>query len=394
MALENRKPRFQIPKIPNSKDSRNLASKIRADTIATIMTPFRCRSRLFWWLSCLLWLGSVHSFTQVHRYQDSRSNNAAERRIKTTRSHLSSSSAAAVQQVQYSYDPTLLLGKQAPPDATILSQDPLVYVVPNLLKDDECNSYIDRVQELAAVDDRPFLQSNPPDVSLDVNKLWPLPLISLGAGIPPLLKLQDSSVSANELAQAVLFSIAVAFGLSAVLVALAVPLIRLLSSTSLRTSNAMALNLKQDVDFVTPLVDRVAQVTQHPWHAWEAPVVTKYKPGAIFARHGDASPTRGSEWLEEGGQRVVTCICYLNTLAEGGGETYFDQLDIAVQPTRGSALVFFPANVDTLQADDRTTHESLPPIAEEKWIVQMFGRVGPRVPPPLGLPDAYKDKAN
>jgi hypothetical protein len=284
-----------------------------------------------------------------------------------------------------------LLGKQAPPEATILSNDPLVYVIPNLLSDDECIEYIDRVNKLANDGDRPFTQSNPPEVSLDISKLWPLPLLSLGAGIPPLLKLQGhSSVNTNELVQAVLFPIAVAFGVSAVLVALAVPIIRLLPSKSLRTSNTMALNLEQDVDFCTPLVDRVSQVTQqHPWHAWEAPVVTKYKPGAIFARHGDASPTKGSEWLQEGGQRVVTCICYLNTLTEGGGETYFDQLGIAVAPTRGSALVFFPANVDTLQADERTTHESLPPVAEEKWIVQMFGRVGPRVPPPLGLPDAY-----
>jgi prolyl 4-hydroxylase len=87
-----------------------------------------------------------------------------------------------------------------------------------------------------------------------------------------------------------------------------------------------------------------------------------------------------------GGQRVITCICYLNTVNEGG-ETSFDQMGINVKPTKGTALVFFPANVHTLKADERTTHESLPPV-EEKWIVQMFGRVG-RVPPPLGLSDLY-----
>jgi hypothetical protein len=124
---------------------------------------------------------------------------------------------------------------------------------------------------------------------------------------------------------------------------------------------------------------------------WEAPVVTRYAPnGARFARHNDASPTRGSEWTDQGGQRVVTCICYLTSLPSNettGGETYFDVLDIAVRPTQGMALFFFPADSNTLVADDRTTHESLPTSPKhEKWIVQMFGRTQ-TVPPPLGLPD-------
>jgi len=88
-----------------------------------------------------------------------------------------------------------------------------------------------------------------------------------------------------------------------------------------------------------------------------------------------------------GGQRVVTCICYLNAVTAGGGETYFDKLGLTVTPETGKALIFFPADSKTWKADDRTTHESLPP-ASEKWIVQMFGRAE-RVPPPLGLPDSF-----
>jgi hypothetical protein len=60
-----------------------------------------------------------------------------------------------------------------------------------------------------------------------------------------------------------------------------------------------------------------------------------------------------------------------------------------VTPQRGQVLVFFPADCTTKQADDRTTHESLPPMDQEKWIVQLFGRIGPRVPPPLGIPDDF-----
>jgi hypothetical protein len=288
----------------------------------------------------------------------------------------------------YDYDPTISLGKIVPPSATVLSEDPLVYVVPNFLSDEECDSYMERVNRLSK-ESRPMTRSNPPEVSISVSKLWPLPLLSLGAGIPSLLKLDGSRPSMDQLVESVLPSIVIALAGSAALALLTVPLMRLVSDSSSRTSDAMALNLEEDFGFVHPFVDKVCEITKHPWYAWESPVCTKYEPGAIFAKHGDASPARGSEWSELGGQRVVTCICYLNTV-NGGGETSFDRLGIDVKPTKGTALVFFPANVDTLKADDRTTHESLPP-KEEKWIVQMFGRMG-RVPPPLGLPESYGTK--
>lgn len=278
---------------------------------------------------------------------------------------------------------------------SVLSQDPLIYVIPNLLSNDECEAYIARIQSFQQDGSREMTLSNPPEVSLQLSKLWPLPLLSLLAGLPPYIRLQQaqqsaSSLSIDQILSAVVPPIGMALLASLVLAfAVVLPLIRQVSSTSSRTSEAIALNLDDDVLFCRSLVERVSLTTNHPWHAWEAPVVTRYEPGAIFARHGDASPTGGAEWADLGGQRVVTCICYLNTLQEGqGGETMFDQLGIDVSPQQGNALVFFPADIPTLQADPRTTHESLPPL-EEKWIVQMFGRIGPRVPPPLGLPDSY-----
>jgi hypothetical protein len=195
----------------------------------------------------------------------------------------------------------------------------------------------------------------------------------------------------DELAWIVLPDIVIAL-IATLLLAFGVvlPLIQKVSESKARTSLAMALNLDEDVPFVEDLVGRICTATNHPWQSWEAPVFTRYTPGAIFAKHADASPTRGSEWKDEGGQRVVTCICYLNTL-DNGGETSFDKLGFAVQPVQGRALIFFPTVAgNSLNADERLTHESLVAPSEEKCIIQMFGRVGPRVPPPLGLPDSYE----
>jgi len=278
------------------------------------------------------------------------------------------------------------LKQKIPESAQVLSLDPLVFTIPDFLSVEECQSYMDHVKALSS-SNREMTRSNPPEVFIDAKKLWPLPYLSFGAGIPPLFRVFDGQIPVESALMSILRPIVVALCLSAILTSTAVPLIRKFSDSSARTSHAIALNLEEDMYFVRSLVRRLADATGHPWHAWEAPVVTRYDPGAIFARHGDASLNKGSEWSETGGQRVVTAICYLNTVVEGG-ETYFDRLNLAVKPKQGSVLVFFPADVETLEADDRTTHESLPP-AEGKWIVQMFGRIGPRVPPPLGLPDSF-----
>lgn len=289
------------------------------------------------------------------------------------------------------------------PQITVLSKDPLVYTISNFLSTEECQAFQDYVVHLP--ESRPMTRSNPPDVSLDMTKLWPLPFLSILAGIPPVYRLIESSnnsnnnfgspvsspVSLNDVITAALPNVLIALTLSAFLAfGVMLPLLRNMAASSSRTSDAVALNQPCDFDLIRSLVNRIAAVTDHSWEKWEAPVVTRYVPGAIFAKHGDASPTRGSEWEGLGGQRVITCICYLQTLEKGrGGETYFDKLKVAVQPVAGTALVFFPADSVSWLADDRTTHESLPPN-EEKWIVQMFGR-GQRVPHPLGLPDSYQD---
>ena len=278
---------------------------------------------------------------------------------------------------------------ELPLGVDVLSQDPLIYVIPDLLSPEECQSYQRYVQSLKA-QNRFMTRSNPPEVSLNYQKLWPLPFLSLMAGVPQLFKMKEdtTTLSWSAILSLVLEPSLIALGTMIGLAVLTLPLIRFLSNQSSRTSDAIALNLDDDTAFVHGLVNRVQAYTGHPWDCWEAPVVTRYAPGAVFSKHGDASPTKGSEWDSMGGQRIVTCICYLNDV-DHGGETYFDKLGFSVTPKLGSAVIFYPADLKSWIADDRTTHESLPPLTE-KWIVQMFGRLR-RVPPPLGLPASFSN---
>lgn len=277
----------------------------------------------------------------------------------------------------------------------VLSFDPLVYLVHNVLSAEECQSYMNHVKNLTEVSNaRSLTTSNPPQVTLVKTKLWPLPFLSVLAGVPTLIrKLNDAGDSQSLDWHDILFSIApptaAAFLFSCTMAAVAIPLLQWIVAPASRTSDVIALNQEEDIPFIRPLVERACRISNgHPWTCFEAPVVTRYRTGAVFTMHNDASPTLGSEWAELGGQRVVTTIFYLNT-CNAGGATSFDKLGIAVQPRQGSALVFFPADKSTLEADERTRHESTPAV-EEKWIVQMFGRIGPRVPPPLGIPDEFE----
>ena len=48
---------------------------------------------------------------------------------------------------------------------------------------------------------------------------------------------------------------------------------------------------------------------------------------------------------QNGFQRHATLLLYLNS-PNSGGATRFDQLGLAVRPTRGALLLFFPAFAD------------------------------------------------
>ena len=300
-------------------------------------------------------------------------------------------------------------------DIEIISHDPKCFLIKNLLSPEECEEYISRANcEIEASrhnadkdgderknNDNSMRRSNAPDVSIKISRLWPLPFLCLGAGIPPVVKLflntddissSTSSININnvitlkQIISVALPNISLALIITGLSIVAITQGMRQYAEKFTRTSKSIALNNENDMDFIRSLVTRASSITDHDWSQWEAPVITKYDPGALFASHNDASPTKGSEWGDLGGQRVVTVITYLNTCEKGGG-TKFDSLNFTVQPKQGCALVFYPANSNTLEADERTVHQSLPAV-EDKYIVQLFGR-HKRVPPPLGIPDTF-----
>lgn len=92
---------------------------------------------------------------------------------------------------------------------------------------------------------------------------------------------------------------------------------------------------------------------------------------------------------QNGGQRIVTVLVYLNDVVLGGA-TYFPELDLYVQPRQGMALVFFPSTIDG-RLDEKTLHSALPAI-DTKYVSQVWvrqsnhsGQPSKRLSQPLGI---------
>lgn len=115
----------------------------------------------------------------------------------------------------------------------------------------------------------------------------------------------------------------------------------------------------------------------------EEPQTVRYQRKEQFSWHLDAI---GPNEIDSSGQRVATLLVYLTELeASQGGATLFRDLNLRVQPKRGSALLFFPSagGLSNPQIDIRTLHcgQVVAPDADtDKWIAQVWVRQFPYRP--------------
>jgi prolyl 4-hydroxylase len=141
-----------------------------------------------------------------------------------------------------------------------------------------------------------------------------------------------------------------------------------------------------DMDLVLLAIrERLSAASGQPVSGMQGPQVLHYAVGERFTPHFDfldpdlEGPARD---IAVRGQRVATCLVYLNERLEGG-ETDFPDLRIRHRGGRGDALVFM--NVDAEgQPDRRTRHAGLAPTAGEKWVLSQWVR--DRAPPGVGDP--------
>jgi prolyl 4-hydroxylase len=145
-------------------------------------------------------------------------------------------------------------------------------------------------------------------------------------------------------------------------------------------SNTGAVFSLIETDFVIQLVRaRIAHAASVAPDALEPAEVLHYSIGEAYRPHVDFFHPQLPNFAEQmrvRGQRIKTCLVYLNDDFEGG-ETEFPKLGLKYRGGAGGALIF--ENVKANGAGDLSTlHAGLPPSRGEKWLFSQWIRSKPQ----------------
>lgn len=142
-----------------------------------------------------------------------------------------------------------------------------------------------------------------------------------------------------------------------------------------RTSEGMFFPPRPKDRVLKDIEKRIEALTGIPSENGEAFQVLRYSVGGEYKPHYDyfdRNSPGGSTHLKRGGQRVATVLLYLNTTEEGG-ETIFPKAGKRVNPTKGSAVLFYNCKPDGNE-DPLSLHGGAPVRKGEKWIMTKWLR--------------------
>lgn len=121
------------------------------------------------------------------------------------------------------------------------------------------------------------------------------------------------------------------------------------------------------------LEEQLANLSDLPLQQGETLQVLHYEPGQQYKPHYDyfdPSITGMEVPLKAAGQRLTTCLTYLNTVTDGG-ETHFPRLDLRIPARQGHMLIYKNCN-ENGELQDKTLHAGLPVESGVKWVASKW----------------------
>lgn len=124
------------------------------------------------------------------------------------------------------------------------------------------------------------------------------------------------------------------------------------------------------------LCKRLENIIKIPLSHAEKIQIVYYKIGEKYDLHTDSFIRNGSEksnkQMKYGGQRIFTCLIYLNDV-ESGGETYFSEINHTENPNKGKLIIF--RNVDNKNdKNELTRHKGCVITKGEKYAINLWFR--------------------
>ncbi len=137
------------------------------------------------------------------------------------------------------------------------------------------------------------------------------------------------------------------------------------------------------------LAQRISELVDIELVQAESFQVIHYDETQQYAAHfdgWDGNTDRGMRCMQKGGQRLITCLIYLNDVEAGGG-TGFPKLDVEVKAKQGRMVIFHNCYEGTNKRHPDSLHGGLPVVKGEKWAVNLWFREKPYQQQPV-KPDA------
>jgi prolyl 4-hydroxylase len=132
-----------------------------------------------------------------------------------------------------------------------------------------------------------------------------------------------------------------------------------------------------DTDLVMVLTqERLARASGLLVHQQEAPHVLSYERGQEYKAHYDflvPGDPAFEHILAAMGQRVATCLTWLNDDYEGG-ETDFPKAKFRHRGKTGDAMLFLNVQRDTKKPDPMSLHAGMPPTKGRKYLLSQWIR--------------------
>ena len=146
--------------------------------------------------------------------------------------------------------------------------------------------------------------------------------------------------------------------------------------TSIRKSKTTWLYLDDPV--VKGIIQRICDMTGYPIENTEALQVVQYEPGGFYKEHHDAccdDDQRCTEFVQNGGQRILTALIYLNDSFTGGA-TSFPELKRDIKPPKYGGVIFRPLENDSNKCHPLALHKGTPVESGIKYVCNIWIREG------------------
>lgn len=127
---------------------------------------------------------------------------------------------------------------------------------------------------------------------------------------------------------------------------------------------------------IEKLSQRIAEIVGNGLEYAESLQVVHYAESEQYAPHYDAwdkASERGQRCMVKGGQRMVTCLLYLNDVEEGGG-TSFPNLDMEIRAKKGRMVLFHNCHESSTVRHPDSLHGGMPVLKGEKWACNFWFR--------------------